>query len=390
MWRRVAALNNILVLKWNCAHSLYYIDPKPKEIESEVHSKMFRSKSSTILALSITSILIFGNLISVSAQTNTIKKASISKAGRVATPGINTLLNGKGAPKSTLGIDGDFYIDTNNMNMYGPKAKSKWPIAISLKGTAGTNGTNGTNGSAGATGAKSASTNGSDGATGATGATGSAGPAGAPGSIGATGPAGSSSPGATGPAGTNGTSGSNGTNGTNGAPGSIGETGPKGDTGSKGDTGNVGLTGPAGSSNVTVIGLTGVGGGINWGLSSATATETFSSPFGNLQPNTKYRFTIVVTGSANKLGFATYPVGSIVNLAGSGATLSYATHYGIGTVSDAAYTKTFNFSFIHEGTVTVSDAVSSLTVSIIDGSGWSAVMNSNAFEITGKAFIQVA
>ena len=252
MWRRVAALNNILVLKWNCAHSLYYIDPKPKEIESEVHSKMFRSKSSTILALSITSILIFGNLISVSAQTNTIKKASISKAGRVATPGINTLLNGKGAPKSTLGIDGDFYIDTNNMNMYGPKAKSKWPIAISLKGTAGTNGTNGTNGSAGATGAKSASTNGSDGATGATGATGSAGPAGAPGSIGATGPAGSSSPGATGPAGTNGTSGSNGTNGTNGAPGSIGETGPKGDTGSKGDTGNVGLTGPAGSSPSTM------------------------------------------------------------------------------------------------------------------------------------------
>ena len=348
---------------------------------------MFPSKSPKAFALLTISILIFGNSISTSAQANTIKKVAISKAGRVVSPVINTVLSGKGAPKSTLGINGDFYIDTNNMNMYGPKTKGKWPAAFSLKGTAGTNGTNGANGSAGAAGAKSTSTNGNDGATGATGATG---PAGAPGSTGATGPAGSSSPGATGPAGTNGTSGSNGTNGSNGAPGSIGETGPKGDTGSKGDTGNVGLTGPAGSSNVTVIGLTGVGGGIDWGLSSATATETFSSPFGNLQPNTKYRFTIIVTGSANKLGFATYPVGSIVTLAGSGATLNYSTHYGIGTVSDATYTKTFNFSFIHEGTVTVTDAVSSLTVSIVDGSGWSAIMSANAFQITAKAFIQVA
>ena len=342
---------------------------------------MFPSKSPKAYALLTISILIFGNLISISAQANTIKKVAISKAGHVVSSEINTLLSGKGAPKSTTGINGDFYIDTNNMNMYGPKLKGKWPAAVSLKGTAGTNGTNG---STGATGAKGTSSNGSDGATGATG---SAGPAGAPGS---TGPAGSSSPGATGPAGSNGTSGSNGTNGSNGAPGSIGETGAKGDTGSKGDTGNVGLTGPAGSSNVTVIGLTGVGGGIDWGLSSATATETFSSPFGNLQPNTKYRFTIIVTGSANKLGFATYPVGSIVTLAGSGATLNYSTHYGIGTVSDATYTKTFNFSFIHEGTVTVTDAVSSLTVSIVDGSGWSAVMSANAFQITAKAFIQVA
>jgi hypothetical protein len=336
---------------------------------------MFPSKTSKMVALSLAPILIFGNVASTSAQANTLKKISIAKAGRVTTPDINTLLSGKGAPKSTLGIDGDFYIDTTNMNLYGPKLKDKWPAAVSLKGAAGTNGingTNGTNGAVGATGAKGTSTIGSDGATG------SSGPAGA------TGPAGSGSPGATGAAGSNGASGSNGTNGTNGTPGSIGATGPKG------ETGTVGLTGPAGSSPVTIIGLTGVGGGINWGLSSAIATETFSSPFGNLQPNTKYRFTIIVTGSANKLGFATYPVGSTVSLSGLGATLNYATHYGIGTVADAAYTKTFNFSFIHEGTVSVTDSVSSLTVSIIDGSGWSAGMNANAFEITAKAFIQVA
>ena len=184
-----------------------------------------------------------GTSINSPAQANTVKKVAINKAGRVATPGINTLLSGKGAPKATVGIDGDFYIDTNKMNIYGPKTKGKWPAPVSLKGTPGTNGTNGTNGTTGATGAKGTSTPGSDGAPGLIGPTG---PAGSPG---ATGPAGSGSPGApgaTGPAGSNGASGSNGSNGTNGLPGSIGESGVKG------DTGNTGLTGPAGSSPATM------------------------------------------------------------------------------------------------------------------------------------------
>ena len=339
---------------------------------------MITSKSSKFLALSTASIFLFGSTAFVPAQANTVKKVAINKAGRVATPGINTLLSGKGAPKSTVGIDGDFYIDTNKMNIYGPKVNGKWPSAVPMKGAPGTNGTNGTNGIAGATGAKGTSTTGSDGAPGL------AGPSGPSGSPGATGPAGSGSPGATGAAGSNGASGSNGTNGTNGLPGSIGATGPKG------DTGTVGLTGPSGSSPVVVIDLTAIGGGVNWGLSSSTATETFSNPFGNLQPNTNYRFTIVVTGSVNRTGFDLFPVGSIVILSGAGATLKYSSHYGNGFVSSVSYTNTYNFSFIHEGTVSVSDAVSSLTISIIDGEGWSAGLSTFGFEIKAKAFIQVA
>jgi hypothetical protein len=192
------------------------------------------TKPSKLLVLSMISMLISGNSSASVAQAETLKKIAISKAGRVIAPLTNTLLSGKGAPKSTKGIDGDFYIDTNNMNIYGPKINGKWPAPVSLKGT---NGTNGTNGSTGATGAKGTSTNGSDGAPGAAGA---AGVSGSPGATGATGPAGSGSPG---PAGSNGASGSNGTNGTNGAPGSIGATGPKG------ETGTVGATGPAGSSS---------------------------------------------------------------------------------------------------------------------------------------------
>jgi hypothetical protein len=223
---------------------------------------MFPTKALKILALSTMPILIFGNLTATSVQANPIKKSTISKAGRVVTPGINTLLSGKGAPKSTKGIDGDFYIDTSNMNMYGPKISNKWPAPVSLKGTAGTNGTNGTNGSTGATGAKGTSSTGSDGAPGSAGP---AGPAGAPGSIGATGPAGSGSPGA---AGSNGASGSNGTNGTNGSPGSIGATGPKG------DTGTVGATGPAGSSSSSMGLLTFT---TMIGSSSSTSIKDFGS-----------------------------------------------------------------------------------------------------------------
>ena len=326
------------------------------------------NKPSKLLALSMISMLISGNLLASTAQAETLKKIAISKAGRVIAPVTNTLLSGKGAPKSTKGIDGDFYIDTNNMNIYGPKINGKWPAAVSLKGSPGTNGING---STGATGAKGTSTTGNDGAPGV------AGPSGAPGSTGATGPAGSGSPGATGPAGSNGSSGTNGTNGSPGTTGSIGATGPKGETGT------------AGSSEVSIFNLTGVGGGTNWGLSSATATETFSNPFGNLQPNTKYRFTIFISGTANRTGFATYSVGSNITATGAGTSLNFSTHYGIGLVSNPDFVGSYTFSFIHEGVVTTADSVSSLTVSVIDGTGWSAALNAYAFEIKGKAFVQV-
>ena len=36
-------------------------------------------------------------------------------AGRSSTAVINTVLNGKGAPSNTLGINGDFYIDTRSL-----------------------------------------------------------------------------------------------------------------------------------------------------------------------------------------------------------------------------------------------------------------------------------
>ena len=46
-------------------------------------------------------------------------------AGRTAASIPNTVLSGIGAPSNTVGIDGDFYIDIKNLNIYGPKMKKK-------------------------------------------------------------------------------------------------------------------------------------------------------------------------------------------------------------------------------------------------------------------------
>jgi hypothetical protein len=183
---------------------------------------------------------------------NAVAATKPKAAGRTSTAVINTVLNGKGAPTKSIGIDGDFYIDTRSLLISGPKTKGKWPAARSLQGANGVNGVNGSNGSdgkngsdaknistastvAGPVGPKGApGTNGSDGAAGSRGSDGSNGANGSVGATGATGPAGSGATGATGAtgaAGSNGSNGSNGVNGTDGAAGLTGATGARGETG---------------------------------------------------------------------------------------------------------------------------------------------------------------
>jgi len=197
------------------------------------------------------------------------------------------------APSNAIGIDGDFYIDTKNLNIYGPKMKNKWPAAVSLKGSNGSNGNDGKSGSDGKT-ITNASTvagpSGTQGAqglpgipgdigskgeqglrgeVGATGEQGIAGPAGAQGSIGLTGATGiqgptgfgsQGAPGATGATGAQGPSGATGSQGPAGS-GATGAQGPAGPTGTSGANGNIGATGSTGAQGPTgPTGLTGAQG----------------------------------------------------------------------------------------------------------------------------------
>jgi hypothetical protein len=207
-------------------------------------------------------------------------------AGRTAASIPNTILSGVTPPSNVIGIDGDFYIDIKNLNIYGPKMKKKWPKAVSLKGANGFDGVDGKSGSDGKSGTDgktitNASTvagpignqgtqgipgetglkgdQGLRGEVGATGAQGIVGPIGVQGPIGLTGaaglqgPAGSGSqgaPGATGATGSQGPSGATGLQGPSGS-GSTGSQGPAGPTGTSGANGSVGATGPTGPEGPT-------------------------------------------------------------------------------------------------------------------------------------------
>uniref|UniRef100_UPI00404B96EB hypothetical protein n=1 Tax=Candidatus Planktophila sp. TaxID=2175601 RepID=UPI00404B96EB len=238
------------------------------------------------LLIKIVSIALIALIPMASADAVTKPKA----AGRTAASIPNTILSGFGAPSNAIGIDGDFYIDTKNLNIYGPKMKKKWPKAVSLKGSNGLDGTDGKSGSDGKT-VTNASTvagpigvqgfqgapgdigpkgeQGLRGEVGATGEQGVAGPAGAQGSIGLTGaigiqgPAGFGSqgaPGATGATGAQGPGGATGSQGPSGS-GATGPQGPAGPTGTSGANGNVGATGSTGPQGATgPTGLTGAQG----------------------------------------------------------------------------------------------------------------------------------
>ena len=259
------------------------------------------------LLIKIVSIALIALIPMASADAVTKPKA----AGRTAASIPNTILSGFGAPSNAIGIDGDFYIDTKNLNIYGPKMKKKWPKAVSLKGSNGLDGSDGQSGSDGKT-VTNASTvagpigvqgfqgapgdigpkgeQGLRGEVGATGEQGVAGPAGAQGSIGLTGaigiqgPAGFGSqgaPGATGATGAQGPGGATGSQGPSGS-GATGAQGPAGPTGTSGANGNVGATGSTGPQGATgPTGLTGAQ-GTSGAAGSTGATGLSIGLFGNI------------------------------------------------------------------------------------------------------------
>ena len=221
------------------------------------------------------------------------KASPLTRAGRTSTTIPNSLLNGKGAPVATLGINGDFYIDVSTFNIYGPKVAGKWLAPTSLKApvlpaskvvggkanitstTAGAKGDAGPQGPQGIPGLPGAKgENGKDGAPGLPGA------AGSPGATGETGPAG--------PAGAPGSSGSSGAS---GATGPVGATGPQGVQGLQGATGSAGANGAVGPSEIlsgTITFTSTIS--MNGGVAS-------SSSFGDFSQGRSYAIEITIKGT---------------------------------------------------------------------------------------------
>ena len=61
------------------------------------------------------------------------EKKGTKAAGPTRPTVANTILSGAGSPTKSLGINGDFYIDTKNLNLYGPKTKGGWKVTSSLR-----------------------------------------------------------------------------------------------------------------------------------------------------------------------------------------------------------------------------------------------------------------
>lgn len=142
-------------------------------------------------------------------------------AGTNGTNGSNgfSILSGTTAPSNlNTGVNGDFYINTTNYTLFGPKTAGVWGTGTSLIGDSGEKGD-----------------------------TGPAGPKGDKGDAGDIGPTGS-----TGSKGDNGDAGPTGPKGDKGATGDVG---PVGTTGPKGDKGDTGDSGPAGANGATGQGV---------------------------------------------------------------------------------------------------------------------------------------
>jgi hypothetical protein len=291
--------------------------------------------------------------------------AESEAAGRSATPIVNTILNGKGAPKSGVGIDGDFYIDTRSLLLYGPKARGKWPTPANIQGPTGPSGSDGKNGSDGKAISNASSVTGAQGAQGPQGDKGEKGEKGEKGDTGAPG-----LPGAIGPIGPAGAPGSSGSTGATGASGSNGAQGPVGATGSAGSKGETGTVGP---SEVTVIDIP------SWTLSSATQfSYSNSSQLGLLDANSNYIFHIHIQGVS---AFSSLILGLDILSAGNTLTFSYSRNdFRFATYSSTVTT----YAFDAVGTIKTSVSGASLQVRVIDAFGDSG---SSPLTLSGKAYI---
>ena len=249
--------------------------------------------------------IITATALAITPSAIAAQKTTTKAAGRSTTTVVNTILNGVGAPTKTIGIDGDFYIDTKNANLYGPKTKGVWKVATSLKQleirTEAT--TIGEPGTVGPTGPK-----GDKGLTGDKGATGATGPQGLTGATGATGPAGPT-----------GDTGATGAQGPQGVQGPAGATGP---TGAQGPQGLTGATGAAGPSS-------GMQSSINFdsAFSGTAGTTKSSNSFGNFLAGKNYILRIIISTYDVNQSMSSYGLG--FGIAATAGSASISSNYTV-------------------------------------------------------------
>ena len=345
---------------------------------------MNRKRMSVVVTLSIA----LATTLSIISAPLTSAATKPKAAGRTPTTIPNTILNGKGAPLSKIGIDGDFYIDTRSLLIYGPKKSGKWPLPQNLQGPVGANGVDGKNGSEGKTIATASNVAGPTGAqglqgekgvkgekgeAGSPGSSGSAGPAGATGATGPQGPSGGGGGGSPGPTGATGATGATGSAGATGLTGAKGETGTAGADGAngtvglKGETGTAGATGP---SNVYVNALPA------WTLSTSSArTSSTSSLLPKFKAGKTYIYTIHLTGLSNS-SVGIFEI-DIIHEDSSASRFNYTPTKQDNFQLETIY---YRYSFVITGVITTTSADVGISIKVTDDKGSTGV---NALSLSG-------
>ena len=244
-----------------------------------------------LIALSVVLVL------AIAPSAIAAPKLSNNASGRTGSTVVNTILSGSGIPSKSIGINGDFYIDTKNANLYGPKTNGVWKLTTSLRPLP-------TKANPTAPGAP-----GSTGATGTAGAAGLIGPRGLPGING--------EKGATGAAGTNGLPGAAGTNGLPGTAGTPGIPGTAGTPGAPGSSGSV----LASQSSISFADQ----------LPGAAGSTTTSGAFGSFEAGKSYVVRILIsTFDVNRIA-ASYGIG--LSVAANGGAPGISASYVVATGS---------------------------------------------------------
>jgi hypothetical protein len=375
---------------------------------------MYPKRSHSLISLAIGYSLLIA-LIPFNSPTAIAAGPVITTTTTAAVP---TILNGKTPPTSSIGKNGDFYIDTKNLMFYGPKKSGLWPLGISMKGADGKDGIDGKNGIDGKDGKNGVDgaigKTGATGATGLTGATGATGPVGATGLTGATGPIGltgaTGAKGETGPIGLTGATGVAGAKGETGAIGATGATGlqgiqgPQGEQGLqgiqglKGDTGatgSTGATGPAGAQGIQgATGATGATGPsetysntISFSGSLAGTTPIESGVFANLSGSKNYHFEFVITGKSNLLDngyFALEVIASDATVKWD-YTVSRSSKYDIATAG-LSQGPALGFVFTAIGTISTGANGSTIKLKVSDPIGYTGSAGA-AMSLFGRSLI---
>ncbi len=107
--------------------------------------KHLKNQHGFLIGLTLSAFLIFALVFTSCQKGNQGAAGAPGTAGANGTPGAsgNTILSGDGITSLTMGNNGDYYLELDSSNLYGPKTSAGWGSPFSMTGAPGAAGASG-------------------------------------------------------------------------------------------------------------------------------------------------------------------------------------------------------------------------------------------------------